>query len=779
MIFRKVFFIVVLFLSFESFAQIGIGQWRDHLPYAKTIAITEGENARIYCATPYGAIYYDKNEETVTRLNQVTGLSDVSISTINFDPESEYLVICYTNANIDLYYKDMVFNISDIKRKSMVGSKRINRIVFRDKLAYLCTDFGIVVLDPEKREIKDTYYIGPNGSSIRVNDLAYDDSLFYAATENGIYSASVDEPFLSNYQTWHKITSLPNPSADYNTLTIFDKKLYVNLSSPVFASDTILAFDHQQWSVVMDSLKGPNKRLKTYGDTLILVVGAYSFTYYWDNFKEDFTGYMYRDEGKTITPLPNDVIFDKEQMVWIADDRMGMVRSKTPWNYNFIRVSGPAYENAWSMSWSPEGGLYVASGALESNWGNRYLSRGYYHFQDEKWQSYNRSNITSFDSIQDLLKILSNPRKPEDIYIATWGKGIVQMRNGKVVNIYNSTNSTLRDAVNYSGFIGVAGMEYDEQGNLWVTNTANPNGLHMMTPSGKWYAYSLSPLVSSDVIGDLVIDHIGQKWIIMPRGHGIIVYNDNNTPDNIYDDQKKRLSMDIGNGELPSSGVYSLAVDRKGEVWVGTDEGVAVFYSPELVFSGQNFDCQQIYIEQEGISQYLLESEVVTAIAIDGANRKWFGTRNAGVFLMSEDGSKQIHHFSTENSPLLSNNIFSIAIDNESGEVFFGTEKGIVSFRSDATGGYDYQPDSVVVFPNPVRPDYNGTIAINGLYENAEIRISDSYGNVVYEGKALGGQAVWSGKNYNGERVATGVYFVFSSNEDGEYTKVAKILFIH
>ncbi len=226
-------------------------------------------------------------------------------------------------------------------------------------------------------------------------------------------------------------------------------------------------------------------------------------------------------------------------------------------------------------------------------------------------------------------------------------------------------------------------------------------------------------------------------------------------------------------------GVYSLAVDKKGEVWVGTDKGVAVFYSPGLVFSNDNFDSQQIYIEQEGISQYLLESEIVTAIAIDGANNKWFGTRNAGVFQMSEDGTKQIHHFTTDNSPLFSNNIFSIAIDAKSGEVFFGTENGIISYRGEATEGPDYQQDTVIVFPNPVRPDYNGPIAVNGLYQNASIRIADAYGNVVYEGKALGGQAIWNGKDYNGQRVATGVYFVFSSSEKGDYTKVAKILFIH
>ncbi len=769
--------LIFLLTTISASAQIGIGQWRDHLPYSKTIAVTEGDQGRIYCATPFGALYYNQNDNSVTRLNQVNGLSDVSISTLNYDPESKYLVIAYTNANIDLFYKDQVINISDIKRKSLVGSKRINRIVFRNKLAYLCCDFGIVVLDPQRREIKDTYYIGPNGDAIIVNDITFDDSLFYAATESGIYMAKVNDPFLSNYAVWNRDNSIIHPEANYNTITINKGHIYTNMSNPIFSTDTIYEKYQNQWKEFFGSVTGPNYHIKNYEDTL-LIVSHYSYTYYWNNFADNHIAYTYPTSGQSISPRPNDVIFDSKGMAWIADNENGLINSWKQWEFDFIRISGPPYENAYSMTCSQDQ-LWIASGAVASNWGNRYLKRGVYKFQNEKWSAYTRStNTPAFDSIQDVLKIAINPRNANEIYIASWGQGLVQMRNGVITKVYNTNNSGLQEAVNYPGFVGIAGLAYDDNDNLWITNTANPNALHMLSQSGKWNTYSLSPLVSNDVVGDLVIDQTGQKWIVMPRGHGIIVYNDNNTPDNIFDDQKKRLNMDIGNGELPSNGVYSIAVDREGEVWVGTDEGVVVFYSPSLVFSGDNFDAQQIYIEQEGISQYLLESETVSCIAIDGANRKWFGTRNAGVFLMSDDGTKQIHHFTQENSPLLSNNIFSIAIDNKSGEVFFGTENGILSFRSDATFGEDYQPDTVQVFPNPVREDYNGPIAINGLYQDAEIRIADSYGNVVYEGKALGGQAVWNGKNYSGERVMSGVYFVFSSNDDGEYTKVAKILII-
>jgi ligand-binding sensor domain-containing protein len=767
----------MLLWSVTSFAQVGIGQWRDHLPYAKTIAVTEGNNNRIYCATPYGAIYYDRSDNSVTRLNRVTGLSDVNISTLNFDPQTNYLIIAYTNGNIDLYKDDRVINISDIKRKSMVGSKRINQITFRNKLCYLSCDFGIVVLDPVRKEIKDTYYIGPNGSALIINDLTYDDSLFYAATESGLYFAKINNLFLSNYANWSKDTSMKYPNANYNTLAIRKKHLYINMSNPVFGTDTIFEKYQNTWKVFYDTQTGPNSQIKTYGDTL-LIVSAYSYVYYWNNMTESFIAYEYNFDGTPVTPIPNDVVFDHNNEAWIADNANGLVNAPRKWKYSKIKVAGPPTEHSFSMT-SSQGHLWVASGGIKSNWSGRYLKRGIYEFYQENWTTYNSKNTPAFDTILDVMKVVVNPQNVNEVFVASWGEGVVKLKNGLVSTIYNKSNSTLQDAINYPDFIGIAGLAYDLNNNLWVTNSANPTGLHMMEPNGTWHAYSLSPLVTSDVIGDLVIDQYDQKWIIMPRGHGIIVYNDNNTPNNIFDDQKKRLGQNVGNGKLPSTGVYSIAVDHEGEIWVGTDKGVAVFYSPGLVFSGDDFDAQQIYIDQEGISQYLLESETVTAIAIDGANRKWFGTRNAGVFLMSDDGTKQIHHFTQANSPLLSDNIYSIAIDEISGEVFFGTQNGIVSFRSDATLGLDYQQDTVQVFPNPVRPEYTGPIAINGLYQNADIRITDAAGNVVYEGKAFGGQAVWNGKNYNGERVMTGVYFVFSSDDEGDYTKVAKILFIH
>jgi len=276
----------------------------------------------------------------------------------------------------------------------------------------------------------------------------------------------------------------------------------------------------------------------------------------------------------------------------------------------------------------------------------------------------------------------------------------------------------------------------------------------------------------------MIIHSYNQKWILKRKTsdskHFIYVFNDNNTVSNTTDDEVKMLSGDVGEGNIPGNMVFSIARDLDGEVWIGTDEGIAVFYSPENIFSGGNFDAQRILVQQDGYWQYLLETETVTAIAIDGSNKKWIGTDNAGVFLFSDDGTEQIHHFTEENSPLFSNSISSVVI-NDDGEVFFGTANGIISFKGIATpGGVTY--DDVYAYPNPVREGYTGTIAIKGLVKDADIKITDISGTLIFETKAEGGQAVWDGRNFDGRRARTGVYLVFASNEDGSETLVTKIL---
>ncbi|GAI04403.1 unnamed protein product, partial [marine sediment metagenome] len=246
------------------------------------------------------------------------------------------------------------------------------------------------------------------------------------------------------------------------------------------------------------------------------------------------------------------------------------------------------------------------------------------------------------------------------------------------------------------------------------------------------------------------------------------------------DDRTNKFSIVDQDGKTFNN-IFSVAEDLEGNIWVGTNEGPVIYYNPENVFSGQNFFAHRINIPREddsGLANYMLGTETITAIAVDGANRKWIGTENAGVFLLAPDGMKQIYSFNENNSPLLSNNITSIAIDHQSGEVFFGTDKGIISYRSTATQGSN-EFNKVFVFPNPVREDYDGPITVTGLVSDAEVKITDISGNIVYETRALGGQAIWDGRNFSGARVQTGVYLIFCTNEDGSKTHVTKLLFIH
>jgi hypothetical protein len=775
MLLKSIFITIIFSLSFSLFAQIPVGQWREHLPYNKTIALTT-DNNRIYCATPYSIFYYEKNDQSIHKFNSINKLSDIGVSAIEFDVFTNTLVIGYENGNIDLMSKDIVFNMADIKRKPIIGNKKINHILIQNGLAYLSTDFAIVVLDIKKKEIKDTYFIGDNGKSLRINQSLIKDSIYFAATEQGLFYANLNSPNLADFQNWSRDTTLFNSTSEFSCISQYHDQIITVYKGPTYSSDTMYININNTWNKLLPHLTGPVTVLKGIGDTLIIGF-EYGMVYYYSNLADSFLVFDYNQVGTSaIMPRPNDAIIDKNHVIWIADEVFALVENSKAWSYKFITPSGPYSKFAWDMS-AENGRLWVVSGGYQVTGSNSYLHQGAYEFYDEIWKSYYPGQTHFLDTIYDIVSVEINPQNSNEVYLGTWGQGLIKLVDGKFNKSFDITNSSLQVASNRPGFIGISSMIFDSDGNLWVANTSTPDGISSMSADGKWKSYNLSPFVTEDMTGQIVIDDLNQKWVVLQRGKGILVYNDNSTIDNTSDDRKTLLTGSVGNGALPSSNVFCLAKDHDGEIWVGTAAGVAVFYSPELIFSGNEYDAQQIYVEQSGISQYLLESEEVTSIAIDGANRKWLATRNAGVFLMSSDGTEQIFNFTTENSPILSNNILKIEIDHISGEVYFATENGVISYRSDATLGAEVQ-ENLNVFPNPVRPEYDGLITISGLVNNANIKITDVNGNLVYQATANGGTMTWNGKTTDGSRAATGIYLVFSTNDDGTEKTVSKILFI-
>jgi len=297
----------------------------------------------------------------------------------------------------------------------------------------------------------------------------------------------------------------------------------------------------------------------------------------------------------------------------------------------------------------------------------------------------------------------------------------------------------------------------------------------MRKPNGEWKSFSLGEKGSVIDVGSVVIDNENQKWLQM-RDYSLFVFNDNNTPDNTADDQKLKLTNVNGLKNVEASSIASMAVDHDGQLWLGTDQGVARIFSPGNVFTGGDYEAQRIMVEEEGYLHPLLETEAVTAIAVNGNNEKWLGTDKAGVFLMSADGATQLLHFTEANSPLLSNTIQSIKIASN-GEVYFATALGIVSYK-------DYKVesaaslDSLFIYPNPVRPEYKGPVYISNLVEESNVKITDVTGGLVWETQAQGGQVIWDGYNLQGRKVNTGVYLIFVTNSDGSQKKAGKLLFV-
>lgn len=778
---RTLIMLLISLLVWPGQAQgIGIGQWRDHLPYNSVISLAEAGDV-IYAATPYALFYWDGRDGSVSRLTKVEGLSDFGIASIEYSDQYKTLVIAYQNTNIDLIQQGRIINVSDIKRKPILGNKTINNVMFIGPYAYLSCGFGIVVLDVQRNEIKDTYYIGPEGDHVNVLDIAYDGVRLFAGTEQGVFSASYDNPNLANFEAWSLDEKLPKPEAKYNALTIFNGKLHVNNSNEVYNTDTLYVMNpvDSSWQVMPNSSSSSKSNLRVFND-ILYVVNNGDVSLYDSSYQNLGKIYQYLQDDLVLSPFPIDILQDKNDFVWIADDRYGLVRTRNIWVSKFFSPEGPLDNKVYDMS-VYNNSLWVAPGGRNLQWGNIYNPAELYSFTDENWTSYDSRNLPAFDTVRDVLQVLVDPNDRGHVFAGTWGNGLFEFRDNELVNIYTEDNSPLQaPPVLEPHQVRIGGMAYDNAHNLWITTSDATNLLAVLKNDGEILTYYLGNLsfgASQTELGEIVIDDLNQKWMVMRAGR-LLVFNDNNTISKTSDDRATILSSSVGSGNIPGSRIFSIARDRDGEIWIGTDEGVAVFYAPENVFSGFSFDAQQVLVEFDGYVQYLLEEETVTAIAVDGANRKWFGTDRAGVFLMSPDGTEQIHHFTEENSPLLSNTITDIAINHESGEVFIGTALGIISYKASATQGGETN-SNVYAYPNPVKPGYTGPIAVKGLVTDADVKITNISGELVYATRAEGGQAVWHGMNFNGERAQSGIYLVFISNEDGTETMVTKIAFIH
>jgi hypothetical protein len=771
-----IFLIIPLLVNAQSTA---IGEWEYHLSFTSAYTITQNDS-KVFVSSGSSVYTIDKESLEANDFNKLNALSDVGITCLTYDEASETLFIGYLNGNIDLVKDGETYNLGDIKRSNnIIGSKEIFDAFFKEGFIYASTGFGLVIINLNKLEISSTTFLGENGSETPVYSLLIKNDTLYAAAESGLFKIDYENPFIANYEFWIKDNSFPNggQNGPINQITEFEGKIYVNYRNDAAGSnDIIYRKDDDGWFSFVDNKT--NLRIRG-TDIGLLVVAQDDVTLKKSTGSNIHGFYTYQD----VYHKPQDAIIAEDSSIWIPNLAFGVIIDRWDTSENVL-INGPYKDLAWKMSMYYNH-LWVAGGKVSSAFGREFNTNGAYHYFQGNWTNFNKtsSEIIKNYNISDVIAVANSPIDPELAYIGSYGEGLIEIRNNEVTQIWNHENQSehslnLGDYGSDTAFIGISGLSFDLNGNLWIVNPLNTKPLSVKTPDGEWMNFSFGNELSGNLkLSDVVpSSRSDQKWIIKFR-NGILVFDDGGTPLDPSDDQAKSLSDTPGKGNLPSLFVGAIAEDLDGEIWVGTEKGPAVFYSPSNVFSGNNYDCRQILIEQDGTVQILLLTESITAIAIDGGNRKWLGTANNGVFLLSPDGTEQIHHFTAENSPLLDNTIYSIVLDHLTGEVFFGTNLGIVSFRSDAVASF-FPVEELLVFPNPVRQDYFGPIAIKGMAANSQVTITDANGNAVNQLFSEGGQAVWYGNDFNGNRVNTGVYFIFASDPTGENKANGKVLII-
>jgi len=376
--------------------------------------------------------------------------------------------------------------------------------------------------------------------------------------------------------------------------------------------------------------------------------------------------------------------------------------------------------------------------------------------------------------IYDPMRILADPADNNHFWVSTWGAGLLEYRNNVLVKKYDDSNSPLQTIIPGKPYSRICGLAMDRERNLWITQTGVPGSIKVLKNDNTWITFPFT--IDAPTISDIIVTSTGQKWVILPRGYGLFVFDDKNFSDDRYR-YRQMLVKDTDNKVI--SLVYSIAEDLDGNIWVGTDQGPVIYSSTSEIFDEEPkaFRVKVPRNDGSGLADYMLGTEIITSIAVDGANRKWLGTFNSGAYLLSADGTEKLINYNEENSPLLSNNVVSVAVDGKTGVVWLGTAKGVISVRGDATTGAE-SFNKVYAFPNPVRETYNGNLTITGLMRNSSVRITDISGNLVYRCVSDGGQATWNLLNYRGERVSTGVYLIFVANEDGTQAMVTKVLVI-
>jgi hypothetical protein len=748
---KKIIFIICTLCNFQCLkaqeANIPLGTWRTHLSYRNILSVALAED-KIYAVAESGIFVFDKADNSTRIVGKNDGFSETKASQVAYSSQHKKVIITYLNGNIDLIASGQIKNIATIKNAtSILGDKRTHHIFIRGNYAYLSTSFGVVVLDLIREEIRETWRnLGTSGTNLSVFACSADNSRFYLATPQGVLFANqnLNLQDFNNWQSFGISSGLPQVAVQQ--VAFSGGKLFASLNGEGI-------FQLQQdntWTKINAITATHFASLQSAEDELLICTG----------------NQVIRLNASLQTSViqhssikqPNTIVKDNS-FFWIADKENGLLGN---WEGSFKSYSpnGTFRNRIWKTFYYADK-IVALSGGYDNSFNNLQNTDGFDVFEDGFWKTYTSQNaegVLPAPFAFDLTSATYNSSK-NVLSLSSFGNGIIQQDAQGSFRVIDETS-------NQTPFFGlpdvrITDVQADARGNLWVAQYGVNNSLHQQKADGSWQSYSFNS--ASRFPTQILIDNRGYKWIRLapnPSAGGIWVVDTENA-------QNKHLTP--SSAKLTNGNILSMALDRNGVIWIGAESGVMTVFNSFDVFKN-NFEVSFPIFDR----RQLLENIAVTAIAIDGANRKWFGTRNNGIYVFDENITTLIAHYTSENSPLISNQINHITIQPKTGEVFISTEQGISSYREGVSVASE-NFGKVKVFPNPVLPSFDGLVGIEGLAENAEVKITDISGKLMYQTIAKGGTATWNVRDYKGRRAVAGIYLVFTGTSVGEQTQVAKI----
>ncbi|WP_339888724.1 T9SS type A sorting domain-containing protein [uncultured Flavobacterium sp.] len=758
--------LLLLLFSIVSFSQTN-QLWKGYYSYNAIIDISYG-SSKVVAATENALFSKKINTGDLDIKNSIDGFKPETITSVYYSQNYSLTLTGNDNGLLIVTRDDgTIINKVDIINEVPVppNMKAINHFYeFEDKV-YISTNYGITVLKLNNLEFEDTYYIGSSGEDLPIlQTTVYNGDIYAVTSSQGIKKALVANPNLIDFNQWQTFDS-----GFWRGITNFNNQL-VALNTNQFVYKYNGTNFQQVYSL-------PQQGIKFISNNDNLIITCNNHVYVLDILFSTIAH---------ITQIPDDInlftcAVTINDNLFIGTEKNGLFQTQlsNPLNFESLSPNGPVQNYIFRIK-KTSNNLWATYGGYNITYQTNYLLESISKYSKENgWSKIPSENL--FDA-QALTDIVANPNNENEVYVSSFQKGLLKINNENI-ELYDHINTApnglesqqWQPVIPNFTLVAINGPAFDKKGNLWMTNSLVYKGLKVLKANGQWQSYDFTNVLIEpyyERYSRIVIDKNDTKWIPSYRANGLIGFNENYNNKFII---IKGEGEDEGN--LPSFDVRCLALDNRNQLWIGTYRGLRVLPSVDRFINETELTTNAIIIEEDGLAQELFYQQSIIDIAVDGANNKWVSIAGAGVFLISPNGQQTIYRFTKANSPLPSNNILDIEIDAATGEVFMATDKGLISFLGVNTKASD-DLSNVYVYPNPVRPNFNGTVKISGLIDKANIKITDIEGNLVHETTSVGGTIEWDTTAFGKYKVASGVYMIFISAEDGIETKVKKVMIV-